>query len=257
MERFIKTAILSFCTLVISGTPLSAATDSLSVAPREYTAVYEVLRNDNQVAKVTLELSRSGDNWLYRGYTHDMQGLASVLRVKGEQSVTGIWAAGFFQPSQFEFSFSLAGYRNRWRAEFDWQAGEVITGKKRHKTTLSLANNAMDPISLFLNTGSLLTKSQTQMELDVIDEDEIEHHLYQAEAIEGLETTLGCLATTRVDRIRKNAKRTSRAWYANDLGYIPVMLQHKKQKGKSLTMKMISLIIDGDPVQPSASCPRD
>ena len=229
----------------------------MAAGMQQHTAVYEVFRNDNPVAKVTLDLSRQGDAWTYRGFTHDMRGLAKVLHVKGEQSVTGSWQDGFFQPDEYRFAFSLVGYRSRWGAAFDWPAGTVTTGKKSHKATLTLASGAMDPMSLFLNTGSYLATGQSEMQVDVIDEDEIENHRYVAETQETLETELGCIEATRVKRIRENTKRTSLAWYANDLAYIPVMLQHKKKKGNVLAVRIISLEIDGRPVAITASCPAD
>jgi hypothetical protein len=94
----------------------------------------------------------------------------------------------------------------------------------------------------------------SQMEVDVIDEDEIKHHQYVVEISEPLDTELGCLETTRVKRIRKNDKRTSLAWYANDYDYIPVMLLHKKKKKSGLTMKLISLVFDGQQVSAPGNC---
>lgn len=255
MDRLIKLAFFLFCTLIFAFVPLPATADGMAIGVQQHTAVYQVLRNDNPVAKVTLDLSRQGDSWTYRGFTHDMQGFAKVLNVKGEQSVTGHWSDGFFQPDEYRFAFSLVGFRSRWGAEFDWPGGTVATGKKSRKTTLSLASGAMDPMSLFLNTGSFLAAGQSEMHVDVIDEDEIESHLYVAEAEESVDTGFGCLQATPVKRIRKNAKRTSLAWYANDLAYVPVMLQHKKKNGNDLAMKIISLEIDGAPVPATAACP--
>lgn len=257
MDRLIKFAYFLFCTLIFALLPLTSAAGDMAIGVQQHTAVYQVIRNGKPVAKVTLDLSRQGDSWTYRGFTHDMQGFAKVLNVKGEQSVTGHWQDGFFQPGEYRLAFSLVGYRSRWGAEFDWPAGTVTTGKKSRKATLSLADGAMDPMSLFLNTGSYLATGQTEMQVNVIDEDEIENHLYVVEAEESMDTALGCFETTRVKRIRKNAKRTSLAWYANELAYIPVMLQHKKKGGKVLAAKLISLEIDGQPVPVTASCPSD
>lgn len=255
MDRLIKPAFFLFFFLIFASSPLPAAASDMAIGKQQHTAIYQVMRNDNPVAKVTLNLSRQGDFWTYRGFTHDMQGFAKVLNVRGEQSVTGQWRDGVFQPDDYRFTFSLVGFRSRWSAEFDWPAGTLTTGKKSRKTVLSLASGAMDPMSLFLNTGSYLASGQSEIQVDVIDEDEIETHLYVAEAVESLDTALGCLETTRVKRIRKNAKRTSLAWYANELAYIPVMLQHKKKNGNELTMKVISLEINGVPVPATTACP--
>lgn len=225
--------------------------------PMEYTAVYEVLRKDKPVARVTLELSQHGEEWTFRGFTHDMQGLAKLLHVEGEQAVVGSWQQGYFQPDSYSFSFTLVGFKNSWRAEFDWPAKIVTTHSKQGKTSLPLAGGAMDPMSLFLNTGSYLSEGRVQIPIDLIDEDEIKNHLYAAQTSVLLETMVGCMKTTRVKRVRENSTRTSLAWYAETLGYIPVKLQHFKKKGKGMQVRIISLLIDGQDIRLPASCPSE
>ena len=78
--------------------------------------------------------------------------------------------------------------------------------------------------------------------------------MYQADREEPVDTALGCLETTRVRRIRENSKRTSMVWYANDHNYVPVLMQHSKKKGNDFRLKIISLDVNGLPVQPVSSC---
>ncbi|MGD9021452.1 MAG: DUF3108 domain-containing protein, partial [Lysobacterales bacterium] len=217
--------------LLVSELQPALAGGPATLAPSEYTAIYEVLRNDEKVANVTLELSRQGDEWTFHGFTHDMHGLGKVLNVKGKQGVTGKWRDGSFQPEDFTFSFSLVGFRSRWQANFDWIGGSVTTGKKSKKITLPLADGAMDPMSLLLNTGAMLSTGRSEIALEVIDKDEVEKQLYRAHPGEFLDTALGCMKATRVERIRENAKRRSTAWYAEELAYIPLQARHTKKKG--------------------------
>ena len=97
MDHLNKSAFILFCSLIFAFLPLPAPAGGMASEVQQHTAVYQVMRNDNPVAKVTLELSRHGASWTYRGFTHDMQGFARVLNVKGEQSVTGQWHDGTFR----------------------------------------------------------------------------------------------------------------------------------------------------------------
>ena len=223
----------------------------------EYIAVYEVLRNDKILAEVTIQLSQEDDTWTLHGFTHDTRGLADILNVKGVQTATGQWQGGRFMPEKYDFSFKLVGYKTSWHAEFDWTSRVVTTRSKSGKKQLPLASGAVDPFSLFLNISSYLSEKQPQVAVDVVDEDEIENHVYRVDLEAPVQTALGCLATTRVKRIRENSKRTSMAWYANDYNYIPVQLQHFKKKGKGLGMRIISLDVAGLAIQPVASCEND
>jgi hypothetical protein len=257
MERFTKLTSLLFCTALSATPPLPVEAAEPTAVPMEYIAVYEVLRNDKTMAEVTIQLSQEDDTWTLHGFTHDMQGLADVLNVKGVQTVTGQWQDGRFMPEKYDFSFSLVGYKSSWHAKFDWPSRIVTTRSKSGKKQLPLAGGAVDPFSLFLNISSYLAEKQPQIAVEVVDEDEIENHVYRADLEEPVQTALGCLATTRVKRIRENSKRTSMAWYANDYNYIPVQLQHFKKKGKGLEMRVISLDVAGLAVQPVGSCEND
>lgn len=234
--------------------PVAALAGEAIAAPREYSAVYNVLRRGETLAKVTISLARHEDGLLMQGFTHDMQGLADLLKVRGKQSVRGTWTDGHFQPVEYKFLFSLIGYKSTWQAEYDWLAGIVITHSKSDEHRLPLTSGAADPLTLFLNTRTHLASGQSQMEVDIIDEDEIKQHLYVVEQNESLQTKLGCIETTRVKRIRKNAKRNSLAWYANDYDYIPVQLLHEKKGGKDLTMKLVSLVFEGQQVSAPDAC---
>jgi len=232
----------------------SAEAAEPAAIPRDYTAVYEVLRNDKNLAEVTVRLSHKDDTWTLHGFAHDMQGLANLLNVKGAQTVTGKWRDGRFLPENYDFSFSLIGYKTAWHAVFDWPAGVVTTRSKKGDVQLPLANGAVDPFSLSLNIRSHLSENQARMAVEVIDEDEIDNHVYQADQEEKVNTALGCLETTRVKRIRENSKRTSLVWYARDLDYVPVLAQHFKKKSKGLRLQIISLEVEGQPVQPRVPC---
>lgn len=253
-ERLTKLTTLLVSTAISAFPSASLTAAEPATTAKEYTAVYQVLRNDKNLAEVTVRLSEEDGVWTLHGFTHDLQGLADLLNVKGVQTVTGRWLNGGFVPENYDFSFSLIGYKSNWNANFDWSAGIVTTRTKSGKSELPLASGAVDPFSLSLNISSHLASNQGQVAVDVIDEDEIENHVYEAEREEPVNTALGCLQTTRVKRIRKSSKRTSLVWYANDHSYVPVLAQHFKKKDKGLKLQIISLNVAGQPVHPVASC---
>jgi len=254
MVHFIKPASILLCTLlsVIPATPIEAV--EAATIPQDYTAVYQVLHNDKGLAEVTIRLSHQDEVWTLHGFTHDMRGLADVLNVKGTQTATGTWQDGRFLPDDYRFSFSVIGYNLKWRANFDWPAGIVTTHSKSGETQLSLADGAVDPFSLSLNIGSHLSSRQTSMAVNIIDEDEIDKQMYEADREEPVDTALGCFQTTRVKRVHKNAKRVSMVWYANDYNYVPVLMLHSKKNGHDFKLKIKSLDVDGQMVHPTIPC---
>ena len=254
MEHFFRFTSLSLIITLLSFSPIRAKAIEVSTIPQDYTAVYRVLRDDQDVAEVTIRLSHQDDIWTLHGFTHDMRGLADLLNVKGVQTATGRWQDGRFVPENYKYSFSVVGYKTAWQAVFDWPSGVVTSSSKAGDVQLPLTGGATDPFSLSLNISSFLAGNQSQMTVNVVDEDKIKNHLYQVDLKEPVDTALGCLETTRVKRIRKKLRRDSLVWYANEHNYVPVLIQHSKKKGNTLRLQIISLDIDGQPIQPTASC---
>jgi hypothetical protein len=254
MEHFFRFTSLSLIITLLTFSPIRVKAVEVSTVPQDYTAVYRVLRNDQDLAEVTIRLSHQDDIWTLHGYTHDMRGLADLLNVKGVQTTTGRWQDGRFVPENYNYSFSVVGYKTAWQAVFDWPSGVVTSSSKAGDIQLPLTGGAIDPFSLSLNIRSFLAGNQSQMAVNVVDEDKIKNHVYQVDLKEPVNTALGCLETTRVKRIRKKLKRNSLVWYANKHNYVPVLIQHSKKKGNDFRLQIISLDIGGQPIQPTASC---
>ena len=257
MARFINLKLLLLCCFspVLSASSLPG--ESIEIIPLDYTAIYQVLRNDKNVAEVTIDLSHQDKLWTLHGYTHDLRGFAKALNIKASQTAVGQWRDGRFLPDDFKLSFSLIGYKTGWDASFDWSTGVVISKNKKGETNLPLTGGAIDPFSLSLNIGSFLAENKTQMTVNVLDEDEIDTHVYQTELVEAFNSNLGCLHTTQVNRIRKNTKRRSQVWYANDYNYIPVLMHHSKKNGTKLELQILSLSLDGEKIMPGDSCMKN
>jgi hypothetical protein len=256
--------------LALSVVGKSLATTEPADITSDYTAVYKVLRNDKELAAVTISLSHQNDTWKLHGFSHDTRGFAKFLNIKGTQTTTGKWQNGRFRPDNYEFSFSLIGFKSSWQAMFDWQAGIVETHGKQGENRLPMSGVADDPFSLSLNLRSRLSEhlsdESANMMVDtqvvdarvvdawVVDEGKIENQLYHYEHQVEIDTGLGCLDTALVRRVRENEKRLSLGWYARDHEYIPVRMQHKNKKGASLELVIVSLEIHGAAIKPTAPC---
>ena len=59
-----------------------------------------------------------------------------------------------------------------------------------------------------------LNEENPDMLFWMVDEDEIKEQQFRILESEWLETSLGCLETIPVERVRTNSKRYTRAWHA-------------------------------------------
>ena len=242
-------------TILLAGLTANPAFALESAAtPQDYTAVYKVLRNGKELAAVTIQLSHQQDVWKLHGFTHGTRGLAKFLNIKGTQTTVGTWLDGRFRPDNYSFSFSLAGFRKSWQALFDWQSSLVTTRSNRGTVPLQMTEDAIDPLSLSLNLRSELVENQAQLSARVVEEDKIKDHVYEVTGVEATDTALGCINTTRLQRLRNNPNRISQGWYARNYSFIPVRLQHKSNGGNNLELQITALEIAGKPIKAAASC---
>ncbi len=243
---------IAFSAILVTATPTVAAEPGMQL--RDYTAVYKVLRNGKELAAVTVNLSHQQDIWKLHGYSHDTRGFAKFLKIKGEQTTNGHWQNGRFKADRYTFSFNLIGYRKKWQADFDWQNDSVKTTGKWGEAILPMDGGSNDPFSLSLNLSSQLAENPSEILASIIDEDEIEQHVYQVQPREKLDTPLGCINTVPLKRIRENSKRVSLGWYAQNYNLVPVRMWHKNKKGNTLELTIATLQIDGVTVPPGPPC---
>ena len=85
-------------------------------------------------------------------------------------------------------------------------------------------------------------------------EDEIKEQIFQALPAEQLETSLGCLQTTPVERVRVGSTRYTRAWHAPGLDFITVRMEHGKTDGDHLELRITGLEMDEQEIAPEPGC---
>ncbi len=234
---------------LVPAATLSAAT------PAPYEAVYEVFIKDKLSMETRIVFSITGDRWRLESDTEGVKGLASFLRVSSREVGTGTWQEDRFIPETFLHAARAAGQDRGWSADFDWQSGQVMTRHEEGESVLPLIADTWDPVSLGLVLRQRLQAGDGDWEMFVVDEDEIDAHRYQPTESEPLQTRLGCLEVVRVDRIREKKTRYSSGWYARDLDFIPVRLQHGKQGGREFNMHIRELVYDGQPMAAFSDCP--
>ncbi len=216
--------------------------DLLASDLQEYSARYSLYRNGKLAGKANVQLSNEGDKWIMSTEGSGTHGLARFLRAKDREYVEGQLQDGRFVPLRFERDISVAGIGNHWIALFDWPSDTVTIEVDRKSIELNLRGEALDGLSLKLELQRRLRKQEENMEFWLVDEDEVKQQNFRILPPEMLETSLGCLETIPVERIRSpESKRYTRAWYAPALDYLAVRLEHGKTDGEHVEMRIANL----------------
>ena len=157
-------------------------------------------------------------------------------------------------PDHYSRHTRWAGMDDQSTVNFDWDARSVQIVQDEQVLTLVLGTEALDPLSLKLEMRQRLSQQNPDMKFWLVDEDEIKEQNFRILTAEKLETSLGCLQTTPVEKVRKNSKRYTRAWHAPGLDHVAVRIEHGKTGGNHMEMRITELTLAGTAVQPRQGC---
>lgn len=222
---------------------------------RPYNARYAVYRNGKLTGKAEVALERQGERWIIRSEGSGTHGLARILAARDNEETFGRLLEGRFQPERYTRHTRVAGIDDRWEVRFDWAASRVsIVHDRDDPLVLEMVGRSLDPLSLKLEMRRRLSQPGAPLRFQMVEEDEIDEQNFRLLPPERMETSLGCLRTAPVEKIRENSKRYTRAWHAPDLDFIEVRMEHGKIGGNHLEMRITELAFGQDEVAPLPGC---
>ena len=240
--------LLAICIALFLAAPAVAET-------QPYSALYSVSRNGKLIGKVEVSLQPENGGWAIRSELSGTHGLAKLLRARDTEHVAGQLLEGRFLPENYTRHTRVAGIDDRWFATFDWDAGQVsVIHDKDDPIVMDLVGESLDPLSLKLEMRRRLSLPEPDLRFHMVEEDEIDEQNFRILRSEWMETSLGCLETVPVEKIRFNSKRYTRAWHAPELAYIEVRMEHGKTGGDHLEMRITELILGDLKIVPRPGC---
>ncbi|MGK2926946.1 MAG: DUF3108 domain-containing protein, partial [Lysobacterales bacterium] len=251
MARFLAVLLLPLLPLLLiaAAAPLHAQTEAdYTLAP--YSARYAIYRNGKLTGKMEISLERHGERWILRSEGSGTHGLARILAARDIEDVSGHVVDGRFRPDRYQRHTRVAGMDDRWTTDFDWDQRSVsVVHDKDDPVALDMGErgvgDALDPLSLKLALRYRLSRQEPELRFQMVEEEVIDEQNFRVLPGEWLETSLGCLRTTPVEKIRENSTRYTRAWHAPELDFIEVRLEHGKTGGNHLEMRITELTLDG------------
>jgi len=256
-ERVLHASMLSAAlwALLWTGPVLPADVPAAAQEIRPYEARYALYRNGRLSGKLDVRLQRQGERWVLTSEGAGTHGLARILAARDNEDVAGHLQNGHFQPERYTRHTRMATLDDYWTFEFDWEARRVsITHDSKEALQLDMIGEPLDPLTLKLEMRRRLEQSKPRMQFYMVGEDEIDKQSFRLLPREWMETSLGCLLTTPVERTRQNSSRYTRAWHAPDLDNIEVRMEHGKVGGNHFEMRITELSLDGVEFKPRPGC---
>jgi hypothetical protein len=255
MARWAPETALWLAGLLLAGLLPAAWSAPLRAELSPYEARYSIIRNGKIIGKLEVALEQNGERWELRSDGGGTHGLARVLAAQDREQVIGEWDGVRFRPSFHRRHTRVAAIDDVWETTFDWDAGQAtVVHDGKHTFVLPFEDEAFDPLSLKLEMRRRLALDEPDLSFMMVEEDDIEEQNFRILETEWMETSLGCLDTTPIEKIRRNNRRYTRAWHAPALGNIEVRVEHGKTGGDHLEMRITELTLNGETVAARPGC---
>jgi hypothetical protein len=224
--------------------------------PADFETRLELLRNGKLTGEMLFKMTTADGRWTMQSETKGTKGLAWFLGLHENSTGEGDWQDGSPRPLRYERNVSAIKHMH-WAADFDWARGIVHTVYPDGESDLELQPGVLDESAVGLRIRAGLARGEDEWFLDMVDEEKIEHAHFRVSSVEMLDTALGCMRTHVVEKVRgEGSKRYTRTYYAENHDFAPVLIEHGKQGGDHIEGRVVSLTLDGQPVETAAGCPK-
>lgn len=203
-----------------------------------FSADFTVSKNGLTIGQ-TLWKSRPLSKQLYR-FTASTRatGFASLL-YSGERLEESTWRNNAGRPQSLSYRYQDSEKsRKNLDLQISWDEGTVTSSSAKGTLHFPLKPETHDKLSYLLAMRTdLLSRVQPSQYL-IGKRKGIKSYPVSNTGTERLKTAIGTFTTTRLVR---QGKRQTTIWFARELGYFPVKVQHREKDGETLLMEIKKL----------------
>ena len=231
-SSFRRAPIVALC-IAITAFSAARAADTLQPAfPQSFRATFVLNALDVDIATTQWELAPlSNGSYSFSSHSEAI-GIAKFFRDErvGERSEWQL-SDGRVRPLRYFYS-RAGGKRDREvQVEFDWDKARVRNTLNGNSWTMPLANGTLDKLVYVIAMMNDLAGGMREVRYAVADGGKTKYYLLKVVGDEQIDTILGPLQTTIVERSRKDKTRLTRIWCADLFNFLPVRLEHIEDDG--------------------------
>lgn len=210
----------------------------------EFSADYELRRNNTRAARLTRTLSCDGAACKFRSEGRTV-GLAELL-LRGridEATRFRLDGSGGLQPRDYSYRQRARGDNDEYVRLFFNPASGRVTSRGDDEWESHIDGEVMDELLSQLRLMLAVRAGETEMEFSVVEGDGDED-VYRFEVVgeETLETDAGTFEAIKVQRVGGSERRTTEMWFAPELEYIPLVVKQEREGGDSYTATLTRIL---------------
>ena len=194
-------------------------------------ANYSFTVEDKYKGTATRTLSKSGNTWKY-DVNARVAGVASAV-----QSSTFTIIGNNVTPTQASTTYKLLGMGRTHKLNFHPRSNKVTSNYKGKTTTMDMAQQAFDDLSLEVQIRQDLLNGKFSGNYYMAKKDKIEKTPFKKSGNTKVTVPAGTFDTVRVDRIHDDNSRSTSFWLAPSLNYLPVKVSQIND-GKKMDLEL-------------------
>jgi hypothetical protein len=194
-------------------------------------ANYSFTVEDKYKGTATRTLSKSGNTWKY-DVNARVAGVASAA-----QSSTFTIIGNNVTPTQASTTYKLLGMGRTHKLNFNPRSKKVTSNYKGKTTTMDMAQQAFDDLSLEVQIRQDLLNGKFSGNYYMAKKDKIEKTPFKKSGNTKVTVPAGTFDTVRVDRIHDDNSRSTSFWLAPSLNYLPVKVSQIND-GKKMDLEL-------------------
>jgi hypothetical protein len=225
--KFLKYSLLFFILSFLPFRPALAA----NPLPDSFSATYAVSKGILTLAYITRTL-KPLDNGKYVFESVSKPSALARMITDGEVLEKSIWvyADGYPRPLEYIYKNTTKDHKREVKLLFDWKNKTVTNIINGDPWKMKLTEGVQDKLLYQLTLMIDLSHKHKTLEYHVADGGSLKDYKAHIIGKEVIETEIGKFNTVKVQR--KSSSRTTTFWCAQELDYLPVIIEHRTTGGR-------------------------
>lgn len=215
----------------IGALSMTAPTLASAKSVEPSSANYSFTIEDKYKGTATRTLNKSGNTWKYNVNAR-VAGVATAV-----QNSTFTINGSNVVPTQASTTYKLLGVGRTHKLDFNPSSKKVVSNYKGKSTTLNMAQQAFDDLSLEVQIRQDLLNGKFSGNYYMAKKDKIEKTPFKKSGNTKITVPAGTFDTVRVDRIHDDNSRSTSFWLAPSLDYLPVKVSQIND-GKKMDLEL-------------------
>ncbi|AMN49022.1 DUF3108 domain-containing protein [Psychrobacter sp. P2G3] len=230
-SKFLAALTTGASIAAIGALSMTAPTLASAKTVQPSNADYSFTVEDKYKGTANRTLSKSGDTWKYNVKAR-VAGVASASQ-NSAFTING----NNVSPTQASTTYKLLGIGRTHKLDFNPSSKKVASNYKGKTTTMNMAQQAFDDLSLEVQIRQDLLNGKFSGNYYMAKKDKVEKTPFKKSGNTKITVPAGTFDTVRVDRVHDDNSRSTSFWLAPSLDYLPVKVSQIND-GKKMDLEL-------------------